>query len=389
MADAEARATTMTVRCASRPSRSRDAASDRRGLPIFSRSLLARPRLRGLDARAAARLRPLQGRRASSRAASSSSSACAITGAADLPVNVGQNNFDRDPLRIFPRSAGRLRGIQDRRLHIPTRNTPPRDLGDGLRLPGGARRPRQARDAARTATPSGTQGWYFNIRREPFRDPRVREAIGLASISSGRTRTSCSAPTSAPPRSSRTPTMKATGKPSAGGTRAPRAVPRQGCRPRFSASPSLPPVSDGSGQDRALLRRADDLLRAGRLQARRRHAQAARAASRSRSSSSIPSRRCSRTRSRSSQNLGRLGIKAATPHRRCRAVSDAASTSSTSTSSSTALRRLDRRRARSCATSSARQAAKTPGSRNIAGIADPAVDALIEQDRRRRDRATS
>ena len=28
--------------------------------------------------------------------------------------------------------------------------------------------------------PSRTQGWYLNTRREQFKDPRVREAIGLA-----------------------------------------------------------------------------------------------------------------------------------------------------------------------------------------------------------------
>src|SRR5690606_8929601 len=29
-------------------------------------------------------------------------------------------------------------------------------------------------------TPSGAQGWFINTRREKFRDPRVREALGLA-----------------------------------------------------------------------------------------------------------------------------------------------------------------------------------------------------------------
>ena len=38
----------------------------------------------------------------------------------------------------------------------------------------------------------------------------------------------------------------------------------------------VPPVSDGSGQDRTLLRRANDLLLSGRLQARRRQSAAAR-----------------------------------------------------------------------------------------------------------------
>ena len=35
------------------------------------------------------------------------------------------------------------------------------------------------RETIPDGTPSGTQGWYFNLRRPQFADPRVREALGL------------------------------------------------------------------------------------------------------------------------------------------------------------------------------------------------------------------
>src|SRR5690606_19256447 len=35
------------------------------------------------------------------------------------------------------------------------------------------------KEALEDASPSGTQGFWFNLRREKFQDPRVREAIGL------------------------------------------------------------------------------------------------------------------------------------------------------------------------------------------------------------------
>ena len=57
------------------PERSRDLPLIIAALPIFSKAYYAQPRFRGVDARAAARLRPLQGRTLRSRAASSSSSA--------------------------------------------------------------------------------------------------------------------------------------------------------------------------------------------------------------------------------------------------------------------------------------------------------------------------
>ena len=39
---------------------------------------------------------------------------------------------------------------------------------------------RVVKETLHNGAPTGSQGWYFNTRREQFKDPRVREAIGLA-----------------------------------------------------------------------------------------------------------------------------------------------------------------------------------------------------------------
>jgi microcin C transport system substrate-binding protein len=108
--------------------------------------------------------------------------------------------------------------------------------------------------------PAPIQGWYFNTRREAFKDPRIREAIGLAfdfewtntNIMFGSYRRTTSFFENSD--------MKAAGPPS------PEELAllepfRDKLPPTVFGEPYVPPVSDGSGQDRQLLRRADDLLR--------------------------------------------------------------------------------------------------------------------------------
>lgn len=108
-------------------------------------------------------------------------------------------------------------------------------------------------------TPSGAQGWFINTRRDKFRDPRVREALDCAfdfewtnkSIMYG-----AYVRTVSPFQNS---DLMASGPPS------PEEVallePFRGKVPdEVFGVPFVPPVSDGSGQDRKLLRRAAQLL---------------------------------------------------------------------------------------------------------------------------------
>ncbi|WP_238367675.1 extracellular solute-binding protein [Mesobacterium pallidum] len=96
----------------------------------------------------------------------------------DLPVNIGQNNFDvlkveyfadyTTAFEAFKGGAYAFREEFQSKLWGTAYNFPA--IEDGTikveTLPDGR--------------PAGTQGFWFNLRREKFQDPRVREAIGLA-----------------------------------------------------------------------------------------------------------------------------------------------------------------------------------------------------------------
>lgn len=109
-------------------------------------------------------------------------------------------------------------------------------------------------------TPSGAQGWFFNTRREKFKNPKLREAMIHAfdfewtnkSIMYGAYKRTHSV--------FQNSDLMATGKP--GADELALLEPFRGRIPDevFTAEPFVPPASDGSGQDRALLRKASQLL---------------------------------------------------------------------------------------------------------------------------------
>ncbi len=108
-------------------------------------------------------------------------------------------------------------------------------------------------------TPSGAQGWFINTRRQKFNDPRVREALIYAFDFEWTNKTimyGAYARTHSPFQNS---DMMVSGPPS------PEELallePFRGQVPdEVFGQPFVPPVSDGSGQDRTLLRKASQLL---------------------------------------------------------------------------------------------------------------------------------
>jgi microcin C transport system substrate-binding protein len=108
-------------------------------------------------------------------------------------------------------------------------------------------------------TPSGGQGWFMNTRREQFRDSRVREALIQAfdfewtnkTIMYGAYRRTIS-----PFQNS---DMVAEGPPSPEEFKLLEPF-RGKVADEVFGMPFVPPVSDGSGQDRTLLRKASQLL---------------------------------------------------------------------------------------------------------------------------------
>lgn len=177
----------------------------------------------------------------------------------DLPVSVGQGNFEtiryeyfRDREAAFQAfTAGTFTFREEYTSLIwATRYDFPA-IRDG----------RVKKETAVDGRPSGTQGWFLNTRRAQFRDPRVREAFALAldfewvnrNLMFGLRRRTGSYFENSP--------MKAEGKPSA--EELALLEPFRGRMPdEVFAEPWSPPVSDGSGQDRNILRRASQLLSA-------------------------------------------------------------------------------------------------------------------------------
>jgi microcin C transport system substrate-binding protein len=177
--------------------------------------------------------------------------------AADLPVSRGQNNFDvvryefyRDRDVAFEGFTGKSYLFREEftsRIWATRYDFPA--IRDG----------RVKRDIIRDETPSGAQGWFFNTRRDKFKDKRLREALIYAfdfewtnkSIMYGSYDRTHSVFQNSP--------MMAVGKPEA--DELALLEPFRGKVPdEVFGEPFVPPVSDGSGQDRALLRKASALL---------------------------------------------------------------------------------------------------------------------------------
>jgi len=176
---------------------------------------------------------------------------------ADLPVSRGQNNFDvvryeyyRDRDVAFEGFTGGTYLFREEftsRIWATRYDFPA--LRDG----------RVKRDVVPDDTPSGAQGWFFNTRREKFQDRRLREAFAYAfdfewtnkSIMYGSYQRTHSV--------FQNSDMMALGSPTE--DEISLLEPFRGKVPdEVFGEPFVPPVSDGSGQDRALLRRAGALL---------------------------------------------------------------------------------------------------------------------------------
>jgi len=108
-------------------------------------------------------------------------------------------------------------------------------------------------------TPSGAQGWFFNTRREKFKNARLREALIYAFDFEWTNKTIMYGAYKRTHSVFQNSDLMAVGKPSA--AELALLEPFRGKLPdEVFGEPFVPPVSDGSGQDRALLRKATQLL---------------------------------------------------------------------------------------------------------------------------------
>jgi microcin C transport system substrate-binding protein len=175
----------------------------------------------------------------------------------DLPVNVGQGNFDRIRFEYFG----------DRKVAFEAFKagafTFREEFTSSVWATGydfaAAKDGRIIRATLPDESPMGTQGWFLNVRRDKFKDPRIRRAIGLAfdfewtnaNIMYGVYARTTSYFQNSP--------MAAQGSP------APEELVllepyRNALDPTVFGEVYVPPVSDAAGQDRELLRQASELF---------------------------------------------------------------------------------------------------------------------------------
>ena len=176
---------------------------------------------------------------------------------ADLPVARGQNNFDIVRFEYYRDRDVGFEGFSAENYLFREEFTS-RTWATRYDFPA-VQDGRVKRDVLPDDTPSGAQGWFINTRRQKFADPRLREALNDAFDFEWTNKTimyGCYERTVSVFQNS---DMMAQGKPSA--QELALLEPFRGrVADEVFGEPYMPPVSDGSGQDRALLRNASQLL---------------------------------------------------------------------------------------------------------------------------------
>ena len=177
--------------------------------------------------------------------------------AADLPVNRGTFNFDvvryefyRDRDVAFEGFTGKnylYREEFTSRIWATRYDFPA--VKDG----------RVKLETLPDRTPTGGQGWFINTRRDKFKNPKVREALIYAFDFEWTNKTIMYGAYARAVSPFQNSDLVAVGQPSPEELKLLEPFRSQVPDEVFGA-PFLPPVSDGSGQDRTLLRKASQLL---------------------------------------------------------------------------------------------------------------------------------
>ena len=177
--------------------------------------------------------------------------------AKDLPINVGQGNFDVIRYEYYRERQVGFEAFKSGAITFHEDATSI-NWAKGYDFPA-VTEGRVKRDTVPDEAPRGAQGWWLNSRRPQFADPRIREALGLAfdfewtnrNIMFGLYQRTWSYFQNSP--------MAATGLP--GPDELKLLEPFRGkVADTVFGEAVMPPVSDGSGQDRALLSRAFKLF---------------------------------------------------------------------------------------------------------------------------------
>jgi microcin C transport system substrate-binding protein len=176
---------------------------------------------------------------------------------ADLPVGRGLNNFDVVRYEFYRDRDVAFEGFTSK-TYLFREEFTSRIWATRYDFPA-VRDGRVKRNVIPDDTPSGAQGWFFNTRREKFKDKRLREAFIYAFDFEWTNKTLMYDSYKRTHSVFQNSDMMAVGKPSR--EELTLLEPFRGKVPdEVFGEPFVPPVSDGSGQDRAMLRHATRLL---------------------------------------------------------------------------------------------------------------------------------
>jgi microcin C transport system substrate-binding protein len=176
---------------------------------------------------------------------------------AQLPVNVGQYNFDTVRYEYYRDRDVGFEGFKAKNYLFREEFTS-RTWATGYDFPA-IRDGRVKRQQIPDNTPSGGQGWIFNTRRAKFANPRLREALNYAFDFEWTNKTIMYGAYVRTRSVFENSDLMAKGPPSPEELKL--LEPWRGKVPdQVFGEPFIPPVSDGSGQDRALLRKASQML---------------------------------------------------------------------------------------------------------------------------------
>jgi len=177
--------------------------------------------------------------------------------AKDLPVNKGRYNFNEVRYDYFRERIAGFEALKAGAIDLREEFTS-KDWATGYDF-AAVKDGRVIRMEMPDDTPSGAQGWFFNLRRPQFQDIRVREAINFAFDFEWTNRNLFFG------LYDRTQSFFQRSPLQADGTPKPDELAlldplKPSLRPEVFGPAVLAPVSNGSGQDRALLRKASALL---------------------------------------------------------------------------------------------------------------------------------
>ena len=176
---------------------------------------------------------------------------------AELPIARGQNNFDAVRFEYYRDRDVAFEGFTAKNYLFREEFTS-RIWATRYDFPA-LRDGRVKREVLPDDTPSGAQGWFMNTRREKLQDPRLREALIDAFDFEWTNKNIMYGSYERTHSVFQNSDMMAVGKP--GAEELALLEPFRAKVPdEVFGEPFGPPVSDGSGQDRTLLRKASQLL---------------------------------------------------------------------------------------------------------------------------------